>query len=211
MDGSISLFNNWFSFGSFHLGLFAFGSGYFFVKNYDKPILDVLKKKFISLIVPLYVWNLIYGIVIMILHKFGFQFGKDINFESLILLPLYNGHQFILNLGSWFLVPLFMIQFFSIFLVKLIKKRTNSISYGLFLFYLLLGMLGVYLAIEGYRNGFLLLLVRSLIFLPFFGFGILYKEKLEIKIDKIGNLTYFLVLLLVTLGVIYYRGKTRRV
>lgn len=139
-NGALSIFNNWFALGTFHLGIFAFTSGYFFLKNYDKPIKEVLKKKFISLIVTLYVWNVIYGILINVLHVFGIKFGQEINLKTLFLLPLYDGHQFVFNLGSWFVVPLFMIQFISIFLIKLTKRNRKDGIYIIFLIYLLLGM-----------------------------------------------------------------------
>ena len=52
--------NGLFRYYSFHLMMFAFGSGYFF-KLYGKPVSDVLHRAK-KLLLPLYFWNLVYGV-----------------------------------------------------------------------------------------------------------------------------------------------------
>ena len=71
-NGSISLVYEWFPAYSFHLGLFVFASGYFFIKNRDTKILDFIKKIVIKFLVPLYAWNLVYGLLIVFLEQFQF-------------------------------------------------------------------------------------------------------------------------------------------
>lgn len=194
-------FTNFFPLHTFQVALFVFCSGYFFVKNIDKNIWEVIKKKTKKLIIPLYLWNLFYGIIILILHHFGFEFGESFNLNSLFLLPIYNGHQFMLNLASWFIWPLFITEIIHIFIIKLFKKKD-----WLFLLYffisLLLGFLGAQLAIKGYNKDWFLLLTRTLYYFPFFSFGMLYHKILEKK-DTSNHLSYFGVLFTVTLITIY--------
>lgn len=204
--GGVSLLYEWFPPYSFHLGLFIFCSGYFFINNKDKNILEFIKKIIKKFLFPLYIWNLIYGIIIAILHHFGIKYGADLSINSILILPIYNGHQFIFNLASWFIWPLFLIEFINIFIIKLLKNDNNYYIY--FIFTLLLGFLGVYLAIKGYNKGFFLLLVKVLYFLPFFSLGMLYRVKLEKK-DVFNNYLYFGIIFLINLFIIYIFGGVK--
>ena len=61
VDGHMSMghmfeMNGLFRYYSFHLMMFAFGSGYFF-KLYGKPLSDLLHRAK-KLMIPLYFWNL---------------------------------------------------------------------------------------------------------------------------------------------------------
>ena len=118
----------------------------------------------IKFLIPLFAWNLVYGLLVVFLSQFGYHLGNSFNFKTLFLTPLYNGHQFSFNLASWFLFPLFVIQLINIFIVKLINKK-EKLYYVYFFISLLLGFLGVTLAINGYYKGFYLLLVKVLYFL----------------------------------------------
>lgn len=206
--GSTSLFYEWFPIYSFHMALFIFCSGYFFINNKDKKIIDVIKKLIKKFLIPLYLWNLFYGILLTILHKCGIEFGLNISLKSLFILPMYDGHQFILNLASWFVWPLVIIQFINIFVLKILNKN-DKLYYLYFLITLLLGFIGVTIAIKGYNKGFYLLLDKVLYFLPFFSLGMLYRVKLEKK-DTSNNLIYFSILLFITLIEIYIFGGTER-
>lgn len=196
-DGGIAL-SYWFPFYSFHLGLFIFCSGYMF--NNEKSFKDFIKNKLKRLIIPLYIWNLIYGVIVNFLRLFGFKYGYAITIKTLLIMPLYDGHQFVLNLGSWFIIPLFFTQLISYLYTKFIHKNYNS--YMLFLVYLVLGMIGINLSMNGYNKSYWLLIDRLLYFLPFFGLGILYKEKLEKK-DNLNDILYFLILVTLQLFLMY--------
>lgn len=51
-----------FRYYSFHLMLFAFGSGYFFRDGDQRRLLSSLARKAKRLLVPLYLWNIVYGV-----------------------------------------------------------------------------------------------------------------------------------------------------
>ncbi len=205
--GSFSFIYEWFPAYSFHLALFVFASGYFFVNNKGKKIFPFIKKILLKFIVPLYAWNLIYGLIVFVLHKFGFTIGYNLSIDSLLILPLWNGHQFAFNLATWFIVPLFIIQLINIFLIKLMGDR-NKFYYIHFIISLLFGFFGVSLAMKGYNQGAFLLLDKVLYFIPFFSLGMLYRVNIE-KYDKSSNLVYFGVLFAITLIVIYLFGGVK--
>lgn len=202
--GGFSLFYEWFEAGTFMLGFFLFASGYFFYNNLGKKTIDIVIKKIKKIIIPLYFWHLIYGIVIFILNKIGIiSYGQDLNFENIVLNPIYSGHSYVFNKASWFLMPFFMVQIFSIIFLPLLKKKWGS--YFVFVLYLILGFIGVQLSMAGYNTKWYLVLTRFLYFLPFFGLGLLYKDKLE-KHDNLKNIWYFSIVMFLQLCLVYYKG-----
>lgn len=192
--GGIDLFYKWFPPYSFHLGLFAFCSGYFFKEQAIYSVKTYCIKKVKRLLLPLYLWNAFYALLVLILEKWGFTITAGVSLHRLFVMPIINGHQFMYNLGGWFVIPLFMIQIFTVCVRYLLKNfESRYKEHFLFLFYLVLGFIGIQLANAGYIFGWWLALVRMLFFLPFFGAGIYYKNVLE-KHDHCPNSLYFLVI-----------------
>ncbi len=70
---------------------------------------------------------------------------------------------------------------------------------------MILGMIGIQLSFS-LKNSQWLLLLHFLYFLPFFGLGLLYREKLE-KIDKGDNFIYFAIIFTIKLFIIYFTGN----
>ena len=68
-----------------------------------------------------------------------------------------------------------------------------------FLFYLLLGLGGIWISRHVGADGFWLTLVRLLFLLPFYGAGILYRRELEAK-DKLKSPVYFGIILLAAMA-----------
>lgn len=206
-NGGISLLYDWFPPYSFHLGLFAFCSGYFYNEESENNIAEYCKKKVKRLLVPLYAWNCFYALLIMIMQRWGFTIGAPITLSKLLLKPISNGHQFVYNMGGWFVVPLFMIQVFTVSIRRLFWKINSQYKeHLLILLYILLGIAGIQLANSGYGTDWGLVLVRMLFFCPFFGAGFYYKKVLE-KWDNLSNTAYFLAILIIQLAVIVIYGK----
>lgn len=209
-NGGISLFYDWFPVYSFHLGLFVFCSGYLYKECSDHGFWAYFTKKFNKLIVPLYLYNIIYGLIVSFLSFKGFTIGTGGNFiAKLLWLPITDGHQFIYNMGGWFVIPLFMVQIFTVCFRKILHKFFAKFKFKEFIFfivYLILGILGVYIASKGYNTGLYLVLVRFLYFLPFMGLGLFYKTVVE-KYDNLSNLKYFSIIFSIALVVIYIVGK----
>lgn len=206
-SGGIDLLYNWFPFNSFFLALFAFTSGYFFHESKTEHTAKYIVYKFKKLIIPLYLYNLFYGLLVLFLRQFGFTIGSDFTLYNLFIEPLKTGHQFAYNLPCWFVIPLFMIEVFYIVFYKLLKMLPIKINdYILFILELALGLIGIYLAKCGYYANWGLVLTRFLYFVPFYGLGILYKNKLE-KWDKAPNILYFSFIFTVELFIITVYGQ----
>lgn len=131
-------------------------------------------------------------------------YGGKVTWEKLLIWPITNGHQFIYNLGGWFVIPLFMVQVYNVIVRRLFGSKLNE--YCFFALNLCLGIIGVYIAANGLNTDWWLVLVRMLYFIPFYEFGILYKRKLE-KWDKWSSLMYFSIIFIIELIIIYIYGK----
>ncbi|MCQ2957978.1 MAG: acyltransferase [Candidatus Gastranaerophilales bacterium] len=203
--GGFSLFYEFFPMCAFHLGLFMFASGYFYKCEYENNVKQYILKKIKRLIIPLYLWNIFYAFVIYCLHSHGFFLKKAVTLNAIFIEPILNGHQFMLNLGGWFIIPLFSIHILNILIRKIFKIYNIKINEFIFFAISLgLGCLGVSLAHAGYNHDWFLFLDRILYFIPFYGLGILYK-KYE-QYDKVNNLIYFSVILAIALYYIYDKG-----
>lgn len=206
-SGGIDLLYNWFPFNSFFLALFAFTSGYFFRESQTEHTAKYILYKLKKLIVPLYLYNLFYGILVALLKPFGFTIGGEFTPHNLFIEPLKTGHQFAYNLPCWFVIPLFMVEVFFILLYKLLKIcRLKTNNWFLSLFALGLGLTGIYIAKCGYNTGWWLTLTRFLYFVPFYSLGILYKNKLE-KLDTAPNILYFSFIFILQLLIITIYGQ----
>ncbi|MFR8178169.1 MAG: acyltransferase family protein [Christensenellales bacterium] len=108
-NGHLFEMNGLFRYYSFHLMMFAFGSGYFF-KLYGGACSD-LAHRAKKLLVPLYLWNAVYGVGAALLRRFGgFELGAPLSPYTLLLAPITDGEHFVWNLGAWFIFPLFCAQ-----------------------------------------------------------------------------------------------------
>lgn len=200
---SLPFFENWFVFSSFHLGLFVFCSGYFYKESSENNILGYFLKKLKTLILPLYLWNLFYALVTYFFSNYGITIGGEVTLNKLIIDPIKHGHQFIFNLGGWFVIPLFIIELFNILICKLLPVSGIKKFVILFILYIVVGIIGNNLAINGYNQEWWLVITRVLYLLPFYGFGMLYKVWLEGK-DRLSNKTYFLLLIGCQLAILNY-------
>ncbi|MGO5290970.1 hypothetical protein ACTQ1N_02140 [Porcincola sp. LCP21S3_C12] len=208
--GGISILSDWFPYGGVHLSIFVFASGYFYKNSSERHIGKYILKKVKTLLVPLYVYNLAYGIIVQVLRRNGFEMGGEINFTNLVIAPIKNGHQFIYNMGGWFIVPLFMVEVYNILIQKLIHKINTSKEISTTVFFttsIILGLIGNQLACLNYLSGWWLVLVRMLYFVPFWGLGIFYHQVLEKYDHKVPSIWYFAVIFIIKLIIVYYYGK----
>lgn len=186
-------FSGWFPYYELHLALFLFSSGYFYKKTAENNVGNYIFKKIKTLIIPLYIYNFFYGLIVQLLRLKNFQMGASLSVNSLLIQPIITGHQFIYNLGSWFVIPLFMIEIYNILLRKFfIKMKISECIF--FVINIFLGSIGNYLSYKGYNQGIWLPLVRMLHFIPYYGLGIFYKYFFEKYEKKIPTRYLFLVI-----------------
>ena len=185
--------NGLFRYYSFHLMMFAFGSGYFF-KLYGKPLPDILHRAK-KLLIPLYFWNLVYGIGAALLRRFGgFEQGEPLSAYTLLLAPLADGEHFVWNLGSWFIFPLFCVQVFYAFLRRL-SSLWHEKEGMTFLLCLIFGCTAVQLCYTGRQDILPIWMLRPMILLPGFAGGVLYRRVLE-RHDHLPTVPYLAVIVI---------------
>lgn len=213
----IMTFGGLFPYYSFHVPLFLFLSGYFYQESAEQHPLTYLKKKVRRLLIPYFIWNLLYGLFAWLLRVKGFSMGEEIGIRTLFLSPFLHGYQFIYNYAAWFVPVLFVIEMMNLLMRILTGRVLQTLSYRkrsaigeqitdgnshdsgamewLYLCgSLFVGMVVVYLAIGGHVWGDYKAPGRILFLYPCFQMGQIYKRKLE-RHDTIGNLPYFAVLL----------------
>ena len=183
--------NGLFRYYSFHLMLFAFGSGYFFKDGAQDRPLAAIAGKAKRLLIPLYLWNAAYGVGAALLRRFGgFELGQPLSAYTLLLAPITDGEHFVYNLGSWFVFPLFAAQTMYL-LVRRLARAWGDRELVTFLICLVPGAICVQLLYSG-ATGFLpLFLLRSLILLPGYAGGVLYRRVLE-RHDTLPTAPYLL-------------------
>ena len=205
-NGGFSLLYEWFPPYSFHLGLFVFCSGYFYKYENERAIGQYIIKKIKRLIVPVYLWNIVYGLIVFLLSYKGFTIGMGISIDKFLIQPILSGHQFDYNLGGWFVIPLFMIEVINVLIRGLLDRMRISVNECVFFVMVLLcGCIGIWLAAKGINTGWWLVCDRVLYFFPFYTLGILYKQVIEPK-DTISNGLYFLIIIMLQLSIILKEG-----
>lgn len=207
--GGIGLFSDWFPYYSFHMPLFMFIAGYLFKEKYIDNVKDYIIKKFRHLMVPYYMWNLFYGLMVVVLKYFDVvKFGIKFDAYNFFVMPFVHGHQFSLNVAMWFVPQLFAIQVIYILFRKLKSKLKFSINDWLALVvFLAFGLVSIWLVNHGYvTNHWRRFLFRTLFFLPFFHFGYLYRTRLELK-DKLDSLIYFAIIFVIQFALLKAYGN----
>ena len=182
-----------FKYYSFHLMLFAFGSGYFF--HMREGFLPDLAARAKRLLIPLYVWNVVYGVGAMVLRRFGgFEIGQQISAYTLLLAPLVDGEHFVWNLGAWFIFPLFLAQTLYGLMRRAARlwKDREGIT---FLICLALGSAAVEMCRAGRQDMLPLFLMRTIILLPGYAAGQLYRRELERR-DTMKTVPYLIIVLI---------------
>lgn len=191
--GGISLAYEWFPTYSFNLSLFVFISGYFYKPKNENTVLQYIWKRIKRLLLPAYLWNIVYGLYILMTHNFGYTIGAEVNPYNLFIMPFVDGEAFGYNLGSWFVYPLFLVCVFNVLFRKLsgLLKIKNEFIFTVL--YLAIGIYGIHLAINGHNTGIMKLLTRAMFFLPCFQLGRLYNAHLEKK-DTLNSVAYFAII-----------------
>lgn len=182
-----------FRYYSFHLMLFAFGAGYFF--RFHGGVLSDLAARARRLLVPLYVFNVIYGVGAALLRRFGgFEIGAPLSAYTLLLAPIVDGEHFAWNLGSWFIFPLFLTQVIYSLIRRAARACWRDNEAVTFVLCLLLGSAAVELCHANRQDVLPLFLCRTLILLPGYAGGQLYRRRLE-KHDTLPTAPYLIGIL----------------
>lgn len=204
-------FNGLLRYQNYHIALFMFVSGYFL--NLTRGYKEFFARKTLRLLVPLYLWNAAYGALCWYLNRHqGFALGGEFNLYNLLYAPLVDGHRFIYNMASWFLVPLFLVQAVGFLLLRPFapsaarraaltpsaRPQPGSFFLPAVIFFVLSLALGCFaLAYAPENHGartLALTALRTLYFMPAFAFGFLYRHVLA-KYDTVATPLYLFIVL----------------
>lgn len=182
-----------FRYYSFHLMLFAFGAGYFF-RMRGSVCADIAARAK-RMLLPLYIWNAVYGVGAALLRRFGgFEIGQELSLYTLTLAPLADGEHFVWNLGSWFVFPLFLAQVIYSLVRRLAVRCWRDNEWITFLACLVPGVIAVEICHADRQALLPLFMLRTLILLPGYAGGQLYRRRLE-RLDRLPTAPYLLGLL----------------
>lgn len=194
-----------FPYYSYHVMIFLFVSGYFYKPQSEDSVVAYIKKKTIHLLMPYFVWNLIYGVISTFLSGRGFIFCNPISFFNLLVEPFLGGHQYGLNFAAWFVPALFMIEVVNICgrkVLSVIARKCDQKIYDIvcLVISLMLGIVTVYLSMTGHVWGWYKTPGRILFMLPVFEFGCLFKSCLEKKMETIHWGDWLVIIFIAQLG-----------
>lgn len=203
VDETLLTIEGLFPYYSFHIALFLFISGYFYRPEEEERIGAYLKRKARSLLLPYFIWNLFYGLLVVMLRWIGFYIGNEPTLWNLFAEPFLSGHQFMYNAPSWFVPALFLAEAVNVIARRCQKKlslfwKGFGSEWLLMAGYLALGFLVVWLSATGHVYDWYRIPGRIMYMLPCFEMGQLYKQKLEKK-DRLPNWLYFGILICIQL------------
>lgn len=195
-------FGGLFPYYSYHVLIFVFIAGYFYKSEDEGNLLGFIKRKAKRLLLPYMIYNLLTGIVVTVLHCFGFTYGEKLSLYNLLIAPFTGGHQFMLNAAGWFIPALFMLELCNVVGRIILSKLRIRNEYVIMVIYAALGITTVILAQRGSVYGWYKTPGRLLVMAPILQLGRLYRTDLEEK-DKIPSVIYFVLLLILNLTLVY--------
>lgn len=201
---SLGSFEWLFHYDSFHMPLFVFISGYFFNTNVSlKNFFKFLKKKINKLIIPFFVFNLIYGLLAVYLyHKLEITWCNGDNFlYNMFIVPFTSGYGFFgFNSPAWFILMLFWVEIIS-YISYLIFNRLKHEDKIIWIIDFLIAILAVHISKNFVKTDFIIFLTRTLYMIFWFSTGIIYKKYLE-KHDNLNSIWYFLIIFLIQFSIL---------
>ncbi len=182
-DCAVLTIGGLFPYYSFHVPLFMFISGYFYKDESESDPGKYVIKKVKRLLIPYFVWNLIYGILAQVLKLQGFNMGENLSLYNLFIAPFMHGYQFVYNYAAWFVPVLFLIEMMNLLCrlvlgaagrkIRIIQKYKDEI---IFILALIAGVGTVMLSIGGHVWGNYRMPGRLLFLFPAFEMGRIYKK-----------------------------------
>jgi fucose 4-O-acetylase-like acetyltransferase len=145
---------------SYHMALFLFASGYLFKDIEWRDFGRYVWRKTTTLALPLIGWNFVYAAILTLInlrHPANYlpPTAQIWNLHDLFVEPFIGGHQYILNLATWFVGMLYLtLLVFALF--HLLSKRLPD--WSILLVYLCLAFFALYSAtLQLPGRGFLVL------------------------------------------------------
>jgi fucose 4-O-acetylase-like acetyltransferase len=184
----LAIMGYFFPYNSFFIPMFCFISGYFFKYSKLEHMPSYFLHKVKTLLLPFFIWNTVYGILINVLHYYGvISYGSPLSVSTLVIRPFLDCLMFDINSPSWFLPALFLV----IILYALIRKILNPFwnEYIASILFILIGTYCVYLSRRGYnQNSFYLPILKTFFLLQFYQIGVFFNRHIEPLYSKAPKL-----------------------
>lgn len=202
LDFSVATFGGLFPYYSYHVLIFVFIAGYFYKPEDEDHIGSYILRKAKRLLLPYYLWNIVYGLISMLLRQEGFSYAGELNLYNILVAPLVGGHQFGLNAAAWFVPVLFILEVCDILarrVIRIIYAKTAGsekemygtyIEWVMMVLYLLVGIVTVWLSKRGSVYDLYRIPARLMFMAPTLQFGRLYRSRLY-KYDITPSIIYF--------------------
>lgn len=176
--------------------LFVFISGYFYKEQNEEKILHYIFYKFKKLMIPFFIINLVYGIIVNVLKHFDIiNYGANITLYTMFVQPFINNSQYIFNFPAYFVPTIFLTNTCYAIIHKITRKIKILKEELLLDIFIILHILSIYFQSNATDYNFNVIWLRIMFFLPFFQFGYLYKKKWQKYDDKIPTIPYLFMLI----------------
>lgn len=165
--------SNWAAPSGYFIQLFTFVSGYFYRESREEEgRIPFLKDKLRTLVLPYFLWNLVYGVLNQLFRRAGIvEFGQDISLYSFFVKPWIDGHQYYFIVPAWFLLSLFLTTM-AFFTLRCLLRRVKLLHEGgLLALTLAVSMVCIRLSQLGYVSGWIRCFLRAGFLLPYLQLG----------------------------------------
>lgn len=198
-------FDQFFPYASFHMPLFFFISGYFYTHEKEKMIWGVIKRKVKNLLIPFYIIYVSYRFVAEVLKTlFGFRLAAvPFSAKNILMDPWIHVQPAGFCPPAWFVIALLMAEVMHVIFqrtIRLIPEKQRDII--ILICYGFLGYVIISLGTDG-LSGFEINVRKAVLGLFYYQLGYVYKVYLEKWDEKLVNIAYFGVLLLIR-GILHY-------
>ncbi len=204
----IDMLYQFFPYGSCMLSLFMFISGYFYKRENEEHPIKFLWKKAKKLLIPFFIWNILYGVISQILRNMGIiKFGEDVNLYTIFISPWLKNTQNGINFAAWFVPCLFLVNATYIFIRKITSHFKIFNEYILLAIFIAIGIAAVKMSHLVDESVYWITLLRIMFFIQIFHIGYLYRNKLEKYDVKINSVVYLLSLMMINIVLTKIYGK----
>lgn len=185
-------FGGLFPYYSYHVMIFVFISGYFYKSEDENGIIAFVVRKIKRLIMPYMLLNVVFGFIVLFLHRAGFAYGGDMSIETLLISPFADGHQFGLNAPGWFITALFLLEMCNVCGRAVLRRVGLDKEMLIMGIYLMMGVAVIILSMRGMVYDYYRIPARIMLMAPFFQLGRIYKTKIE-KYDTLNTVLYLII------------------
>jgi fucose 4-O-acetylase-like acetyltransferase len=179
---------------AFHMALFFFISGYFFAPKFSiKDKFGWIRGKFLKLVVPYYILNLLFLGITIFLKVNGINLGTDLSWSGFFIRPFVDGHQYILFNPAWFIIQLFIVHLIFQIIYLSRKKIYPNILLFVFLGLALFGIFHDYPQTYTGPSTLWQFLIRTSFALFFYSLGFtFFQYRVKLKKILLNPITFIL-------------------